>query len=845
MPKKRPIGRFLVGYDKILRNSTKHKSSMPRTKEAGYFLKIFFAVLAVCSALLVFSPTKASAAQYVVTTGALADSTAGANQRKLVRTPNGDYHAVYHKLNADGFYQIYYAKSTDNGQTWTETTLISDPLVISISHDNRPSIVSDSQGNLYVVWWGKSAASPTYNQIRYVRFDHSTGVWSGVNSLTSGDYEQSSTSLTVDAEDNIYVFWNGKSAASPTYTQIRFAKYAAATSSWSEVSDVTSEGYDQQRPFVAVDYENALHLTWFGKNAASTGFTQIHYRKYSGGSWGAAMDVTSGDYTQDYTSLAIDSQNNVHLVWRGTDATSPAVSQIKYAKYTKATSSWGDFATFSTEQFPRGQYNPFISIDSSDNIYVAWNGRIENTNNAYVIRFVKYSSGSWSAPQALTGDVEDNQYPNLIWGAYPVIRGARVNRPLSGYAFIWGGESSTVYFYSSADLAWETQDITAPVRSGGSPTGEKTSDTRYVALSISTDENATCRYSAVSGTPYASMAGVFSTTDNRAHSATVSGLSSGTAYNYYVRCSDAYSNVNSDDYVISFTVAVRGGFTAYVPPPVSLRLVLPNGGSSYAAGQVTAIDWQTENGAFANYRLSYSADNGLLWAVIADKLDGSAVSYSWTVGGKATSEGLVKVEGLDSSGTVAAMAVSASTFAVSGAASAEPEGEKTPKDKEVPKTDPTASGNYDPIGAKNNNPTFNDEMSLPPAPPFEAWCVSGTLIKGTAASVYYCGNDGKRYVFANDKAYFSRYPDFSTVQAVSDEVLAKIGIGGNITYRPGVRLVKIQTDPKVYAVSRGGLLRWVKSEGVARRLYGDAWSKLVDDIPDAFFVDYKIGAPIE
>ncbi len=126
-----------------------------------------------------------------------------------------------------------------------------------------------------------------------------------------------------------------------------------------------------------------------------------------------------------------------------------------------------------------------------------------------------------------------------------------------------------------------------------------------------------------------------------------------------------------------------------------------------------------------------------------------------------------------------------------------------------------------------------------------AGCTSGTLIKGfTGSAVYYCGADGKRYVFVNDRVYNSWYADFSGVTTVSDADLASIQIGGNATYRPGVRLVKIQTDPKVYAVSRGGIIRWVKTEELATALYGSAWSANVHDIPVAFFTNYAVGADI-
>ncbi len=121
---------------------------------------------------------------------------------------------------------------------------------------------------------------------------------------------------------------------------------------------------------------------------------------------------------------------------------------------------------------------------------------------------------------------------------------------------------------------------------------------------------------------------------------------------------------------------------------------------------------------------------------------------------------------------------------------------------------------------------------------------SGDLVKGPTDAVYYYGQNGKRYVFPNSKTYFTWYTNFSTVKIITADELASIPLGGNVTYRPGVKLVKITTDPKVYAVSAYGTLRWVKTEDSARTLYGTDWNKKIDDIPDAFFVNYTVGADI-
>ena len=122
---------------------------------------------------------------------------------------------------------------------------------------------------------------------------------------------------------------------------------------------------------------------------------------------------------------------------------------------------------------------------------------------------------------------------------------------------------------------------------------------------------------------------------------------------------------------------------------------------------------------------------------------------------------------------------------------------------------------------------------------------AGDLIKTSAApSVYYFGADGKRYVFANSKTYFTWYAGFTGVKTITIDQMGGIMIGGNVTYKPGVKMVKIDTDPKVYAVSKNGILRPIGSEAVAAALYGANWNKMIDDVPDAFFVNYHVGAAV-
>ena len=122
---------------------------------------------------------------------------------------------------------------------------------------------------------------------------------------------------------------------------------------------------------------------------------------------------------------------------------------------------------------------------------------------------------------------------------------------------------------------------------------------------------------------------------------------------------------------------------------------------------------------------------------------------------------------------------------------------------------------------------------------------AGDLIKMDGlSSVYYLGNDGKRYVFPSESVYFSWYQDFSGVVTIPASELQSYPLGANVTMRPGTKLVKITTDPSVYAVTPNGVLRKIQSEADAMTLYGSNWNKMIVDVADAFFTNYTVGTPL-
>ncbi len=124
-------------------------------------------------------------------------------------------------------------------------------------------------------------------------------------------------------------------------------------------------------------------------------------------------------------------------------------------------------------------------------------------------------------------------------------------------------------------------------------------------------------------------------------------------------------------------------------------------------------------------------------------------------------------------------------------------------------------------------------------------CADGAPVEDPCHAVYFQGVDGKRHAFPNSKVFFTWYADFSTVVELDISAMSVIPLGKNVPYRPGTRMVKFQSVPNVYAVGKGGVLRWVTSEDVAKAIYGDAWNTRIDDIDEAFYTDYSFGTDIK
>lgn len=313
--------------------------------------------------------------------------------------------------------QVYIKESADNGQTWTDETRISTYSGMADYGQRYPSIAVDSNDYLHVVWSGCATGYTTFGQLWYAKY--TTMGWSDpVRISTYPGMEtwsaQSGASIAVDSSDYLHVVWYGCATGYTLNQQIWYNKY---TTSWAGPVRISTcsgmENYQEAFPSIAVDSENNLHVVWYGYAREYRLYKQIWYAKYTEESWAEPVRISTQNTHQRAPSIAVDSFNYLHVVWFGYVGD---YAQIWYAKYTE---SWAGPVRISTYSGMGSyhQYEPSIAVDSKDNLHVVWDGMATGYTDYHKVWYAKYIT-SWATPECLqpTGS---NRASNARWSQHP------------------------------------------------------------------------------------------------------------------------------------------------------------------------------------------------------------------------------------------------------------------------------------------------------------------------------------------------------------------------------------------------------------------------------------------
>ncbi len=154
------------------------------------------------------------------------------------------------------------------------------------------------------------------------------------------------------------------------------------TDTWSDPLMVPGTG---RYPSIAVDSNNKLHLVY------QNGTYSISHRFYSNGTWSSESLVHNSSFEVSRPVLAVDTEDNLYCVWQRAGGGSTPNSEIYYSKYTSG-SGWGTEYCVS-QSYGASEY-PTLTLDSSNNVYAFWKDSGEDINNPKMVLMRKYTVGS-------------------------------------------------------------------------------------------------------------------------------------------------------------------------------------------------------------------------------------------------------------------------------------------------------------------------------------------------------------------------------------------------------------------------------------------------------------------
>ena len=306
--------------------------------------------------------------------------------------------------------------------------------------------------------------------------------------------------------------------------------------------------------------------------------------------------------------------------------------------------------------------------------------------------------------------------------------------------------------------------------------------------------------------------------------------------------------VDGDDEEIAFSTqncSSGGGSSSSSSSATSTAAVVtltgPDSGDDLDGGDVETVTWTTSGSGNDTIELSYSTNAGVSYTQIAYDIDEDDGSYDWTVPNVSENDVILKITSYDSGKG----SLDTDTVTIDISSTEDVADEEQADDESIGSTEGTTEDsegrNIAPgSGTMGASPLDGSQEEI-------SVVVAGQFVRAYGyPSVYYVNADMTRSVFWDTNTFFTWADSWDNVVWVSNATLSTMTLGGAILPKPGVTLVKIQSDPKVYAIDEDGsgdsVLRWVPSEEVAIALYGSAWADYVIDIDSTVFSRFGAGS---
>ena len=267
---------------------------------------------------------------------------------------------------------IYFSKSTDGGHVWSPSMPISQT---NDHYQRLPAIAVGSSDTIYVAWWEGNSTWVAGGDVYLAKSTDGGITWSTtrVNDTPPDRYVGfGKSALAVDEGGTIYMAWEDyRNCINGSYhcSDIYFSKSTDGGSTFSANEQINTEfGWEFSPSLVAKD--STIYLVW----EASTSSQDIYFTESTDGGVTfepAVMVNEPSSARQCAPSMAVDNTGIIHVSWD--DSRYGGTSQrIYYAKSTDGGATFSADVMVSTSGVAQDYARSRIQVDSIGNVHIVW-----------------------------------------------------------------------------------------------------------------------------------------------------------------------------------------------------------------------------------------------------------------------------------------------------------------------------------------------------------------------------------------------------------------------------------------------------------------------------------------
>jgi hypothetical protein len=276
-----------------------------------------------------------------------------------------------------GYYlghDLFFRDSNDNGAGWGQVIKISNMPGDSLA----PVIAIDSSGHLYVAW-----ANYDYNLFHYdIYFSYSTdngATWSQEVNISNNPVNSTNPTAAVDNTGNIYVAWMDDHAEN-WKEDIYFSRSIDNGINWTPALNLSNTPERSRMPAAAVDSAGNIDVVWM-EDPSDNYEEEIYFTRSTdnGTNWTPMLNLSDNPGESRFPAIAVDSVGNINVVWE--DST-PGNPEIYFTRSIDNGATWSPAVNISAT--PGNSKSPAFTIDSAGNFYITW---VEETSTGFELCF--------------------------------------------------------------------------------------------------------------------------------------------------------------------------------------------------------------------------------------------------------------------------------------------------------------------------------------------------------------------------------------------------------------------------------------------------------------------------